>query len=230
MSATIRQRDKAGLEAPRFLLGRLVFVAVLCAIVITAGGGAAFIRRPVGAVYLALWVVWWLATVVGRQRGASSAYDRKQRVIVVLTAVAVLPALVAAPPWEYAHFNGPIPRDGPLAWAGLVLFAAGITLQSAAMWALRGFFTVRLGVQPEQRLVTSGPYRCVRHPAYLSYLLSMTGIGLALSSLVGLGLAVMIVPFFLWRISGEEKMLVAEFGDAYRAYQRQARRLIPLVY
>lgn len=190
----------------------------------------AFIRRPVGTLYLALWVVWWLVTALGRRRGVPSAYDRRQRMMVIAYSLVSVPLLIVAPPWEYAHFTGPIPRDGLLAWAGLALFTAGIALQAAAMWALRGMYTVRLGMQPGHHLVTSGPYRLVRHPGYLSYILSMMGIGLALSSLLGLGLVILVVPFILWRIEREEEMLLAEFGEEYRIYMQQINRLIPLVY
>jgi protein-S-isoprenylcysteine O-methyltransferase Ste14 len=79
-----------------------------------------------------------------------------------------------------------------------MLFAAGIILQSAAMWTLRGFYTVRLGVKSGQRLVTTGPYRRVRHPGYLSYIISILGIGLALSSLIVLGLVIPVVLFIVW--------------------------------
>jgi len=215
----------------KVLIGRFIFIAASCVMIVVAGGGVAFIRRPVGALYLALWVVWWVVTSLGRQIGAPSAYDKMQRVMVIGLSVVSVPVLVVAPPWEYAHLAGPIPRDGPLAWIGLALFAAGIALQAGAMWALYGMYTVRLGVQPTHHLVTSGPYRSVRHPGYLSYIVSMTGIGLALGSLVGLGLVILVVPFILWRIQHEEEMLAAEFGEKYRTYRRQTRwRLIPLVY
>ena len=75
-------------------------------------GWLAFLRRPVGAVYLILWVVWWLLIAIGRQRGTPSAYDRSQRVILVLGIVALV-GFILMPPWEYARFSGPIPRDGP---------------------------------------------------------------------------------------------------------------------
>ena len=141
------------------------------------------------------------------------------------------PLLVIAPPWEYAHLAGPIPRDGPLAWVGLVLFAGGVVLQAAAIRALHGLYTTRLGMQPGHRLVTSGPYRVVRHPGYLSQIMCMTGIGLALSSLVGLGLAVFVLPLFVYRMGEEETMLLAAFGEEYRAYKERVRwRLFPLVH
>jgi len=215
----------------KVLIGRLIFIAASCVMIVVAGGGVAFIRRPVGALYLAFWVVWWVVTSLGRHIGAPSAYDKTQRVMVIGLSVVSVPLLVVAPPWEYAHFAGPIPRDGPLAWIGLALFGTGIALQAGAMWALYGMYTVRLGVQPTHHLVRSGPYRSVRHPGYLSYLVSMTGIGLALGSLVGLGLVILVVLFILWRIQHEEEMLAAEFGEEYRTYRRQTRwRLIPLVY
>ncbi len=215
----------------KMLLGRSIFIVASSVIIILAGGGAAFLRRPVGALYLALWVVWWLVTSLGRQFGTPSAYDRTQRLLVMALSAVSVPLLIVAPPWEYAHFAGPIPRDGPLAWMGLAVFAAGIALQAAAMWTLRGMYTIRLGRQPGHRLVTSGPYRLVRHPGYLSYLVSLTGIGLALSSLLGLGLTILVLPFILWRIRHEEEMLMAEFGQEYQTYRRQTRwRLMPWAY
>ncbi len=138
------------------LVGLSVFVAICCVVIVVAGGGLGFLQRPVGAIYLVLWVVWWGLIAVGRQRGASSAYDHSQRLILTLGIVALV-GLVVAPPWEYAHFSGPIPRDGPLAWFGLALFAAGIALQATAFWALRGLYTSRLGMQPGHRLVRNGP-------------------------------------------------------------------------
>jgi protein-S-isoprenylcysteine O-methyltransferase Ste14 len=212
------------------LAGLSVFVVICCAAIVVAGGGLAFLRRPVGAAYLALWIAWWLLIAVGRQRGTPSAHDRSQWLILVLGIVA-LAGVILMPPWEYARFSGPIPRDGPLAWAGLALFAAGIALQAAAFWSLRGLYTSRLGVQPGHRLVTSGPYRLVRHPGYPSNLLCLGGMALALRSLVGLGLTLFVVPLVVRRIEREEEMLAAEFGQGYERYRQQVRwRLSPYVF
>jgi protein-S-isoprenylcysteine O-methyltransferase Ste14 len=212
------------------LIGILVFTAICCALIVTAGGGIAFVQRPVGVVYLVLWAAWWLLIAVGRQRGTPSTYERSQRTIVAL-GVLVLLGFVIAPPWEYAHLAGPLPRDGPLAWVGLMTFAGGIVLQAAAFWALRGLYTSRLGIQPGHRLVTGGPYRLVRHPGYLSNLLCLLGIGLSLSSLIGLGLALLTVPLVVLRIGREEEMLLNELGQAYQSYVERTRwRLIPYLY
>jgi protein-S-isoprenylcysteine O-methyltransferase Ste14 len=212
------------------LVGLLFFALVCCVVIVLAGGGWAFLQRPVGVSYLILWSLWWLLIAAGRQRGVPSTYGRGQRLILALGIVA-LAGLIVVPPWEYTHFSGPIPRDGPPAWLGLAIFAAGIVLQAAAFRALHGLYTSRLGIQPGHRLVAEGPYRLVRHPGYLSNLLCLAGIGLSLSSLVGLGLTLFVVPLIVRRIGSEEAMLGTEFGDEYERYRQQVPwRLIPYVF
>ena len=76
-----------------------------------------------------------------------------------------------------------------------------------------------------ERLVTSGPYRWVRHPLYSTTIVilllwpSMTANWAAF-------VAVSTAYFFLGSIPEEEK-LVEEFGDAYRRYQQVVPRLVP---
>ena len=212
------------------LVGLLFFALACCVVIVLVGGGWVFVRRPVGVSYLTLWSLWWLLIAIGRQRGVPSTYDRSQRLILALGNVALV-GLIVLPPWEYAHLSGPIPRDGPLAWLGLGVFAAGILLQATAFRALHGLYTSRLGIQAGHRLVTRGAYRLVRHPGYLSNLLCLIGIGLSLSSLAGLGLALFVVPLIVRRIQSEEAMLAAAFGEEYERYrQRVPWRLVPYVF
>jgi len=211
-------------------VGLLFFALVCCVVIVLVGGGWAFLQRPVGVGYLVLWSLWWLLIAVGRQRGVPSTYDRSQRLILAL-GIAALVGLIVLPPWEYAHFSGPIPRDGPLAWLGLGTFAAGVLLQAAAFRALYGLYTSRLGIQPGHKLVSEGAYRLVRHPGYLSNLMCLAGMGLSLSSLADLGLTLFVVPLIVRRIGGEEAMLAAEFGEEYERYRQQVPwRLIPYVF
>jgi len=80
-------------------------------------------------------------------------------------------------------------------------------------------------------VVTSGPYRWVRHPGYAGVLVMWIGFGAALGSVPAL--AVTTVPnvvAYLRRIDAEEAMLVDVLGDAYRSYQRSSWRLVPGLY
>lgn len=208
--------------------GRIIFAFVSSVIIAVSGGGFMFVSRPVGAIYLAIWITYWLVQA-RRQMGEPSDFDKKQRWVYLAGAVYV-PVLVVVPSWEYANFVGPIPRDGPLAWAGLILFAFGILLLAAAMHALGKLYTSYLGIQHEHRLVTAGVYKYIRHPGYLGEVISMFSVGLSLSSIVGLVLAIVSLFLVLMRIRPEEDMLIDKFGDEYRSYMKKTKRLIPFIY
>ena len=180
--------------------------------------------------YLILWLVWWSATFLGRRRGEATVYDKGQKLLVTLSGLFSVPFLILVPSWEYVHFSGSLVRDGFASWIGLSFFAMGILLQSIAMVQLGAAYTLRLGVSPRQELVATGAYRWIRHPGYLSNLLSIFGIGLSMSSVATLVFLVAIFLFIRIRIRSEEGMLLAEFGDSYRAYRVRTKMLVPFLY
>jgi protein-S-isoprenylcysteine O-methyltransferase Ste14 len=212
------------------VFGRVVYLVLTSLTIIIAGKGNVFLGDPIGITYLVLWNLWWTVTFLGRRQGSKTRYDKRQRALVIALSLISVPWLIIAPPWEYSTFEGPIARDGILSYAGLMMFATGILVQAIAMRQLRGAYTVRLGVQPEQRLVTGGLYRIVRHPGYLSYLLSIAGIGLAMCSLLTFLLLFIVIIFLVKRIHEEEKMLIAEFEGRYAEYMKRTKRLIPFIY
>jgi protein-S-isoprenylcysteine O-methyltransferase len=114
---------------------------------------------------------------------------------------------------------------------GLVLFVAGLALRWGSIAWLGRWFTFDVAVQAGQRVVDSGPYRHVRHPAYTGSLLSFVGLGLVGGNAASLG--VLVVPIalaFRHRIVIEEAALTAALGSAYVDYAKRTRRLIPFVY
>lgn len=193
-------------------------------------GGLEFLQRPVGLAFLVLWTALAIATAALRLPGSPSTYDRRQIAPRAVLGILGFLALLVIGPWEYTHLSGPIPRDGLLAWFGIVLFGIGLGLNVWAMWVLHGLYTIRLSVREEHRLVTHGPYRIVRHPGYFGFVLALPGMGLALGSLAILAFVPFLIAWLVVRIQDEEAMLVAEFGEAYRAYQRRTKRLIPFLY
>jgi protein-S-isoprenylcysteine O-methyltransferase Ste14 len=112
----------------------------------------------------------------------------------------------------------------------IALIAAAIVLSQIAIRTLGKFFD-RLTIKTDHQLVKEGIYSVVRHPIYSSYLLLFIGFCTMLQSLLGLGLlAVVSIIWFGSRIQIEEAMLIDQFGDEYRTYQQQTKRLIPFVY
>jgi len=127
-------------------------------------------------------------------------------------------------------------RIGPLldVWAfmvGVVLGAAGLVVRYEAFSTLGRFFTRTLREQPGHTLVTTGVYRLIRHPGYLSDLLIFIGASLAMRNLiVVVAVIVMFIPAYVYRIRTEETMLVELFGGDYTVYQTTSRRLIPRIW
>jgi len=117
-----------------------------------------------------------------------------------------------------------------VAYAGLILLSVGTLFRLGAVRTLGPRHSVWVAVQHGHRLVTTGVYRFIRHPSYVGALLAVFGWALVFRGGVGVLLALLMVPPILSRIEAEEQLLVAEFGEEYREYQRRTWRLAPFVY
>ena len=116
-------------------------------------------------------------------------------------------------------------------WIGLALFVAGLALRWYSMAYLGRLFTYDVAIAADHRVVDTGPYRLIRHPAYTGSLLSFLGLGLVGGN--ALSLALLLVPItlaFLHRIAIEETALKAALGSRYVDYAARTRRLVPFVY
>ena len=89
-----------------------------------------------------------------------------------------------------------------------------------------GYVTYKEG----QTLVTTGPYRYVRHPIYTSMILMFIGTILYYGSpFVSIFFAILAITFLL-RIGKEEEIMIQLFGERYKEYMKRTKRLIPLIY
>jgi protein-S-isoprenylcysteine O-methyltransferase Ste14 len=80
-------------------------------------------------------------------------------------------------------------------------------------------------------LVTTGPYRLVRHPIYLGLALLAMGEALAFGCWPALVIVLSgIIPTFAWRARAEEKLLSRTFGDCYTVYRQRTRMIIPYLF
>jgi protein-S-isoprenylcysteine O-methyltransferase Ste14 len=137
--------------------------------------------------------------------------------------------VVVAPGWSYnGRFNWSSGIDLVLQGVGLGLWAAGIIV---AFWAARilGRYTSVEGLTVDHQLVTSGPYRHVRHPVYASFSAVALGTSLVFRSYLLVGVAVVWVAASTWWVAAEEKLLASDegFGDDYRAYSQRTGRVLP---
>ena len=123
-------------------------------------------------------------------------------------------------------------RPGAAAYAvGLVILLAGLVLRGWSFKVLGRYFTHTVMVSADQPVISTGPYRVLRHPSYTGVIMAALGIGLAAANWAGLAvIMLLILAPLLWRIHVEENALSATLGDRYRGYASHHKRLVPLVW
>lgn len=110
----------------------------------------------------------------------------------------------------------------------LVLLVCGTVLREWAITLLGRFFSRTVKIEQGQRLITTGPFRWIRHPAYTGMLIMDTSIILGFGTWVGAVLMfVLLLAAALYRIRVEERALLDAFGDEYRSYMRRTALLFP---
>lgn len=113
---------------------------------------------------------------------------------------------------------------------GLLLLGAGIAVRLWAVRALGRFFSFVVQVRADHRMVTEGPYRWLRHPSYTGVILAVLGYAVLVGSWPAIPIVAAVVGTVIgYRISVEERALVARFGAAYRAYAARTWRLFPFL-
>jgi len=112
--------------------------------------------------------------------------------------------------------------------AGLVLVAAGLALAIWARLYLGRNWGMPMSRKDEPELVTSGPYRYVRHPIYSGILLAILGSALASNVYWLIGL-VALTGYFIYSARTEERLMSSSFPAAYPDYRARTKMLIPFV-
>lgn len=110
----------------------------------------------------------------------------------------------------------------------LVLVVAGAALREWAVAVLGRFFSRTVKVEQGQRLITGGPYRWIRHPAYTGMLITDASIILGFGTWAGaLLMLLLMLGAALYRIHIEEHAMLETFGDEYRSYMQRTALLFP---
>jgi protein-S-isoprenylcysteine O-methyltransferase Ste14 len=111
---------------------------------------------------------------------------------------------------------------------GLVVSAAGIGLAMASRACLNRSWSPRAEHRQTTELITSGPYAVVRHPLYAGLLLAIAGSAIGQSVFWLLPMLVY-GPLFILTARREERTLLEQFPDSYRAYMKRTKMLLPFV-
>lgn len=166
--------------------------------------------------------------LVKRSRSNAISKDRHSLAVIWLVYLFAIPLAVVA------AYHLPECRISWPKWvAGLDagLFVLGLVLRFYSIIHLGRFFTVNVAIAADHRLVTTGPYRFVRHPSYTGAMLAAFGFALSFQNWASL--LIIFIPCCVvmrWRIYVEERALLDAFGEEYRSYMRRTKRLLPRIY
>ena len=112
-------------------------------------------------------------------------------------------------------------------WGAVVLAVVAWALTVWMFRSLGNNITPTVVTRQEHKLVTSGPYRWIRHPLYTFATFFYISLGLIAANwliplIAGLGFVLLAV-----RTPNEEQKLIEKFGDEYRRYMDRTGRFLP---
>ena len=162
-----------------------------------------------------------------RMSGGPTAEKRPtQRFIMLCTSIGFI-ALLVVPAFDHRFGWSNVPLCVVL--VGDVLVAVGFAL-IVRVYRENTFSSATIEVIEGQQIISTGPYAIVRHPMYASAFLYLIGTPLALGSYWGLLPIAAMMPFLIWRLLDEERLLAAEL-PGYSDYQKKVRfRLVPGIW
>ncbi|QNK39678.1 methyltransferase family protein [Caproicibacter fermentans] len=113
-------------------------------------------------------------------------------------------------------------------FVGMAFLVGGILLRCVSVWTLKRAFTLNVQTTDDQHLITKGPYRLIRNPAYTGSILSLLGIALCLRSVFApVPVLILCAVCYGLRIRKEERALSDQFGEEFEAYKQHTWRLFP---
>jgi protein-S-isoprenylcysteine O-methyltransferase Ste14 len=151
----------------------------------------------------------------------------RARILVLSPLFGGVLAYLANPRWmAWASLSVP-------SWIRWIGVALGVVVVPSAYWVLTTFganVSEPVLTKQQQRLVTIGPYRWVRHPIYTVGIALTVSIGLVAANwFILLWAIVVLIAVRLVVIPREEAMLVDMFGDEYRRYRSGTGSFLPFV-
>ena len=114
---------------------------------------------------------------------------------------------------------------------GFILIAIGLAIRIQSILTLKQHFTYSVAKIENHELIEKGLYKWIRHPGYLGQLIIFTGVPISFSN--WMAVILMITPVligYIYRIGVEEKFMVEQMGQKYIDYQKQTKKLIPLIW
>ena len=185
-------------------------------------------------IVLSSWMVFYLywlvsARTVKRTKEVQAGF-RHLRWIGTVIAILVLLFMRSSAPSAVVFSTRLIPNSILLLAVGAILTVVGLAIAIAARRTLGGNWSSNVVLKEGHELMTTGLYRYVRHPIYSGVLLMALGSAVVVGQVYAVTFFVLVLMFFAFKASQEEKLLTKHFPDEYPAYKSRVKAIIPFVW
>ena len=213
-------------------LQTIAMFAIMAIALFASAGSFAFISfwiylAIMAAIFVASFL--WVDPDLARERMRPGG-QKPPLAIWLFTIVLIAHYVVAGLDRGRFHWSDRVPD-----WLQAVALMAMAASFALVLWAMvvNRFFSSVIRIQHDrgQHVISTGPYAVIRHPGYLAGIVFVVTSGIALGSwYAALMLTVCTVPFLLYRVIAEDRVLHAEL-PGYADYAARVRwRLVPGVW
>jgi len=112
-------------------------------------------------------------------------------------------------------------------YLGIALLWGGVAFAIWARYHIGEYWSARVAVKEDHRVIDSGPYAHVRHPIYSGILLGLIGTALAVGNWRAVIVFIVILIVLILKALAEEKYLTVQLGSAYVEYKKRTGMLSP---
>ncbi len=178
-----------------------------------------------------IWIALEIGLVIRDNASGKGTTTRDQGTRYLNFIATIVGILAAAGLSGLSKFFFPGGRTSTIFFIGVAVMLLGMALRYWAVSILGAAFRTTIETDRDQKVVSSGPYKLIRHPSYTGWLLICCGYGIAVQNWLSLLVAVILpLAAVLHRIHLEEPALAASFGPEYIEYQQHTKKLIPWIW
>lgn len=176
-----------------------------------------------------VFVIFWAIAALFVKRGVDrGAFLRRMTVRLMLFVLMAAAVVIARRSVDLHALQWGVFHSVPMAIAGAVLNTLGAVLAFSARAVIGRNWGSPMMRKTNTDLVTSGPYRFIRHPIYSGILLMMIGSAIGLTPAWWLA-TLAAGAYFIYSARTEERYMAECFPDAYPAYRARTKMLIPFL-
>jgi protein-S-isoprenylcysteine O-methyltransferase Ste14 len=176
-----------------------------------------------------IYIIWLIAVVYLTVSAIGVKQETKGHLVQSFGLMFAIIAAFLLPLIPVFNFLNYAPVNPILSSIGVILCVAGMAFLVWGRQRLGKNWSQTVSIKKEPELVTSGPYRYVRHPMYAGGLVAALGSAIVCGG-AWVFLLLILGAIFLSRVGAEDRLMQQQFPNEYPAYKKRTKALIPFVW